>query len=720
MKLLHVWSFKYPVVRQYDRIDCGPAALLSVLKYYKGNDNLVHVREITNTDNEGSSLLRLAEGARVLGFEATGVTGQYEDLVKERMPCIAHIVTENRLQHFVVIYKININSVIIGDPAKGLLKLKKEEFIKMWKRKAVLLIKLKGKVYESKQKSTFDWIKVYIGKEKAWIIQAIFLGILYTIFGLLTAIFIQWLIDRFIPEGNYVKIILTGTFLFFLLLLRAITGYVRQRFLVIINKKINVNINADFLAHLFRLPKKFFDTRKTGDIMARINDATKIQQAIIKIAGTTIIDGLIIIGSFVFIWQFSNILAWITLVFIPIYGSILFFSIQGLKHQQSEVMQSYAQVESTYIDSLKGIDDIIAYNVCQVFSKLNRALFMLYQNKLENIGFTQARLSLFSDAYSAIITLCLLITGALLVIKSDLLLGKMMASYALLANMIPAVNGLIDSNISLQGASIASRRLLDLLLVEREKNEGKKLFKMNKSLTMKEGSFSWADKSDVFNNVSIEIKKGQITALWGPNGSGKSTIVHILQRKYVLDSGSIFIDNVSAPEIDIVDYRRNIGVVPTDVRIFNSTLADNITLGRPVKSIKHLAKILTSYGLIEFVNRFEDGFFTLLGEGGRGLSIGEKQIIGVSRAIMNLPEVLILDEGINSVDVQTAAFIFDILINYAKCHAVVIITHNLITLTKADYLYILKDGIIFQEGEPRVLIEQEGCFQQVWRLHQKI
>ena len=109
MKLLRFLSFKYPVVRQYDRIDCGPAALLSVLKYYKGSDNLVHIREITNTDSRGSSLLRLAEGARALGFDAKGVTGQYEDLIKEQMPCIAHIITDNGLQHFVVIYKVNGN-----------------------------------------------------------------------------------------------------------------------------------------------------------------------------------------------------------------------------------------------------------------------------------------------------------------------------------------------------------------------------------------------------------------------------------------------------------------------------------------------------------------------------------------------------------------------------------------------------------------------------------
>ena len=107
MNLLFLLSNKYPVVRQHDGMDCGPAALMSVLRYYKGKDNLVHIREITNTDNEGTSFLRLAEGAKVLGFEAKGVTGDYKELVKTKTPCIAHIVTANRLHHFVVIYKIN-------------------------------------------------------------------------------------------------------------------------------------------------------------------------------------------------------------------------------------------------------------------------------------------------------------------------------------------------------------------------------------------------------------------------------------------------------------------------------------------------------------------------------------------------------------------------------------------------------------------------------------
>ena len=108
-----VLNSKYPVVRQYDQIDCGPAALLSVLKFWGGNSGLVHVRELANTDAQGSNMLGLVNAAKELGFEAVGASGDYEDLMKETMPCIAHVILENQLQHFVVIYKIDTKHVLI-------------------------------------------------------------------------------------------------------------------------------------------------------------------------------------------------------------------------------------------------------------------------------------------------------------------------------------------------------------------------------------------------------------------------------------------------------------------------------------------------------------------------------------------------------------------------------------------------------------------------------
>ena len=295
-------------MRQYDQSDCGPAALLSVLQYYKGNAGLVHLREICQTDSSGSTMLGMVKAAGKIGFKAHGASGEYEDLIDEKMPCIAHVVLPDGLQHFIVIYKIDGKGVFVGDPGRGKYKLKKEEFLKIWQQKAVVLLKPEKELLNAAVPHWLTWIYAYLKQQEVWISQTIFLGVMYPALGLITAVFIQWLIDSFIPEKNYEKIIYAGLFLLFLLILRAIIGYLRGKFLVILNKRVNLNVTGDFLAHLFRLPKYFFDTRRIGDITARINDSMQIHQAILLFTNATIIDGMIIVGSLAFMPIFLPLL----------------------------------------------------------------------------------------------------------------------------------------------------------------------------------------------------------------------------------------------------------------------------------------------------------------------------------------------------------------------------------------------------------------------------
>ena len=262
LKKYKIMYKSYPLVKQYDQKDCGPAALLSVLKYYKGDSSLPYLRDICNTDLHGSTMLDLVNAAKFLGFEAGGATGPYEDLLKEKMPVIAHVIIENTLNHFVVIYKIKSHRVFIADPGKGKYWLKKDEFVEIWKSKAVILLKPENTLLKETAPRWYQWVFAYLKIEENWIYQSLFLGVIYTILGLATALFVQLLLDRFIPQKEIRKIIYSGIFLSLILLLRTFAGYLRQRFLIILNKNVNNKINSEFLEHLFKLPKKFFDTRK--------------------------------------------------------------------------------------------------------------------------------------------------------------------------------------------------------------------------------------------------------------------------------------------------------------------------------------------------------------------------------------------------------------------------------------------------------------------------
>ena len=695
---------RFPVVRQYDRVDCGPAALLSVLKYYGGNASLVYLRELCNVNTQGTTMLEIVNAAKTLGFNAYGAAGEYEDLLNENMPCIAHVVVENGLNHFIIVYRIDEKGIVAGDPGKGICKLSKAEFEKIWKKKAVILLKPGNDLYNYKPPNWFNWITSYLKEQESWVIQTLFLGIVYTVLGLLTSVFVRLLIDKFIPDKNYVKIIYTGALLFFLLSVRSLAGYFRQRFLVVLNKKINININKDFLAHIFQLPKKFFDTRKIGDITARINDSMRIQQAILLITNTTIIDGLIILSSFLFMFYFSPVLAWVSVFTVPIYTFILFSRTKTIKDEQNDVMKGYSLVESSYIDSLKGIDDVLGFCVSDKFSLNNIGLFGYFQDRIEKLGLTQAKLSFFADISGSVLTAFILIFGAVYVIKDKLMLGQMMASYSLLAGILPSINRFVGANISLQGANIAAQRLRDILLVEKERNGGKLQFKIEEKLTILNGAFSWPRSKPLLKGVTLSVEKGRLISMWGRSGTGKSTLVQIIQRKYSLSDGQVLVDNVPADKFDLFEYRKSIGVVPQEIKIFNGTIVDNITMGREIKNYDEIIRKIESLGLGTFISRFEYGLLTPIGEEGRKLSGGEMQMLALIRALYDLPEVLIIDEGFSGMDIEVENTIFTALRKYAENHAVMIITHNLRTISKTDYIYILEHGVITEQGKPEELL----------------
>ena len=206
MMIFKPYKKKFPLVRQYDQTDCGPAALLSVLKYYGGNDSLVHVRELCRTTGEGTTMFDLVYASDKLGFEVNGVKGDYEALLAEEMPCIAHVLLEDRQTHYMVIYKINEKSLLLGDPGKGLITLKRKDFEAMWTSRAVMLLKPTKMLYNKVPIHWLSWIFSYFKQESIWINQSVFFGIVYTVFGLTTAILIQLLIDDLIPSKDLFKI----------------------------------------------------------------------------------------------------------------------------------------------------------------------------------------------------------------------------------------------------------------------------------------------------------------------------------------------------------------------------------------------------------------------------------------------------------------------------------------------------------------------------------
>jgi len=651
----------------------------------------------------------MIEAAKKLGLSALGVKGSYQDLLTGNLPAIAHVHIDNNREHFVVIYQVKKKYVIAVDPAEGRTRLKRNTFELMWKSRVLILFDSTEHPFCHQSFSWNMWLFRYIKNELALIGQSVFLGFIFTLLGLLTAFFMQQLIDRYIPFGETDKILYTGSLLFLLLFIRACTGFIREQFLIVLNRSFSTRVNADFIGHLFRLPKKFFDSWRKGEITTRIHDIIKIQQFINRVSNSTIIDLMIITGSLIFIFFYSVKIGFIILPFLFLYGGVLLLHLQPLRIKQREVMQSFATVESAYIDSLGGIDTILSYHASDSFSKLNQLIFGHFQAKTAALGTTRNRLTLLTEISAVLVSVLTLIYGALEVVKGSLLIGEMIAAYSLLSYLIPSLSRSVELNITFQGAMIAIHRLFDLLLVEKETAEGNEYFEMKKVMKLEKIKFNWAANNILLKGIDLFVPRGKMISLWGPSGAGKTTLANIIQRKYEPDSGRILLDNRNAVNINLEEYRKNIVLVPQDISVFHGTLAENIVLGRSL-TINDLCDFFRFYGLNSFLGRFEKGLYTLIGEEYRQLSAGEKQVMGLTRALVGLPSMIMVDEGFNALDMESENIIFSILRKHAQKNAVLIITHSIKIILKTDYVYALDSGKIVQKGAPSEILKEPGIF----------
>lgn len=714
------WPKKYPLVWQYDQLDCGPAALLSVLRYYGGDASLVHLRDLCATDIHGTTMLDMVRAAEKIGFRSQGATGSFSDLAREQMPCIAHVVLPGGLQHFLVIYKITGKRLFIGDPGKGKYRLAQTEFEKIWTQHAVILLTPNGCLLHKPGQSWLKWIWSYLQQQESWLVQILFTGFLYASIGLLTSLFVQTLIDKLIPAKNQKNMIYMAIALTTILGIRALLGYVRERFLIVANKRLSLTVTDDFINHLFRLPKRFFDSRKIGDITARISDSLKIHRTVLFILQSVVLDLLLVVGSLLFMFYFSVLLGWLTLSILPFYVWLLWRKSHHIKNQQQHVMKAHAALESTYINSIQGVSEIMSCNAAPAFTQLNRTVFGLFQEHIERLGFLQAGLTVAVSLLGSFISVGLLTLGALQVMSGALLLGQFMAAYSLLAYILPSVAGLITGYVEFQGAQVAAQRMMDLFLIDQEKNSGVK--RVHELVTVKlcHLAFAYPKSQQILSDVSLTVPAGRITALWGPSGAGKTTLVQLLQRKYKPTSGEIRWNEERVEELDLYHLREMMGVVPQHITVFNATLAENILVGRAAADIKEINSRLHQYRLTGLIDRFEHGLFTLLGEEGRKLSGGETQLLGMARALYGNPQLLVIDEGFSAIDADLEQILAEIVRDYGRVHGVLLITHNLETLCKTDYVYFLQRGRIIEQGVPEDLLHGDGFFQQLWTIRKQI
>jgi len=706
-------------VLQHDQSDCGVACLASAIKYHDGEASLENLRKISGTSRQGTTLLGLLQAAQQMGFDAEGLEAEGIDNLKEIMgPAILHVVIDNRLQHFLVFYGFEGSKVLLGDPAKGLVQYTKDELNSVWQSKALLKLSpnagfQKRKEYQSKKKK---WIIELIREDFSLLSVSLFLGVIISILGISTAIFSQKLIDDILPKENTQKLILSLILVLFLLLARSGLNYLRSFFMIRQGMDFNNRIIQSFYSSLLLLPKSFFDTRKTGELIARMNDTRRIQNTLSVLTGSVLIDFLVIVVSTCFVFVYSRVIGIATLAMLLLYAIALFRFSKPIATLQKEVMGGYAMAESNFVDTMQGIADIKLSNKICFFGKVNTAVYGIFQQKNFELGKLGIRFIAVSEITGVIFIISVFGFSSLLVISKQLLLGELVALLSMAGGIIPSATRLVAANIQLQEARIAFDRMFEFTSIEKENlGEIESVVIPFQKLEINHVSFRFPGRKQILKNVSLTLRKGEMIALLGESGTGKSTLLQLLQKFYEVESGSVHLNGTDTQAQSSTVVRNQIGCVPQELKIFNGPLLFNIALSDQSEELRKAFELCEKFGFGKFFQAFPQGYATLLGEEGINISGGQKQLVVLARALFRKPQLLLLDEATSAMDRNTENIILSLLKTLKPEMGIILVTHRIKTAQRCDRIYILEAGTISSSGTPEELMLTENFYSESYK-----
>ncbi|RDY28455.1 peptidase domain-containing ABC transporter [Lachnotalea glycerini] len=716
---------RYTYVKQQDATDCAAACLAMICLHYRKETTITRLRDMMGTDLKGTNLIGLSKCVDELGFTSQAVRVDKEGfLSKYTLPAIANIITKEGLSHFVVVFKITDKHVILGDPAKDLIRVEIDEFYKNFTG-AMLILKpnqqfTSGKVKNEKLFSRY--VKLLLPQKKLFIFS-IMASVLLTVLGIVSSLFNKILMDEILPYKLKNTLIMVLIVFALLSVTQVVIGFVRQWMMIYLSQKIDIPLMLGYFEHIYKLPMKFFATRKTGDIITRFSDAFTIKDIFTNIALTLIMDIAMALVTGVILFKMNTGL-FVIILFMTIISILLVFIFkQPYKKINEEQMQQSSILNSQIIEGLRAVETVKGNaNEETELENIEREYI-----KSLRIGLKEGMLSNIQGSISGTISsvgnLILMYFGIMQVINNDTTLGAMMAFMTLSGYFMDPVSRLVGLQLQIQEANISMKRMTEILDYEEEQEtENRNTYQDMESIAgdieVKNITFRYGNRKPVLKDVSFTIAKGKKVALVGASGSGKSTIAKLLLKYYEPEAGEVLIDGVDINEYSNTSLRQAISYVPQSIELFSKSIYDNIRVSKMNSTLDEVKEAAKAADAHDFIKKLPMQYYTYLEEAGNGLSGGEKQRIALARAFLKKNEFYILDESTSNLDFATENIIFDMIYNKFRKKSMLIIAHRLATIKNCDEIIVIDQGEIVEKGTHEDLLKKQGQYYKLWEMQQ--
>lgn len=680
--------------------DCGVCSLLSIIRFYGGDVSREYLREITNTTKNGVSAYNLIEGAKKLGLEAEGVSGDMTNLENNNLPCIAHLLVSKKYKHFVVIYKIDkeSNKLLVMDPAKGKRLMTFSEF-KLYSTNNFILFKpVKSMPIFNNTNMVLKTIKVCLKENHNILIVLSILVILYFIFNIIVSFGFKYLLEFSIDYNVETNIQVITSIILFCYLLKLSSEFLKNLIFLKVSSVVSEKITAKTFKQILLLPYLYYKNRTTGEIITKLKDLTTVKSYLIEVFSVLLVDSISIIVFLIFLFRLNITITLIVLGLVLIIFIILFFRNKRKRKLYLRVCKSEEKTNSYLIEALSNVDTIKGGHIEK---RLSDKFLFIYKELLQNNYTYLIFISItkfIKDNISELLNLIVFSVGSYYILQGKINIGDIFLYQTFLIYFLSSISAIINVVDNYQNFKVSVSRVEDLYSISHEKFNGSYYYYnyvLNGDILFNNLSYKYGSKV-ILDHVNLNIKYGEKVLLTGESGTGKSSLVKILMRYLEVPYGVCSISGIDINHYHLDNIRKNISFVSSNDFLFTDTLYNNLTLEKDISS-DVLEEVCRITRVNEIIEKREGTYKMMVEENGFNFSNGERQRIILCRYLLRNSNIYIFDEAFGQIDTDKEKQILKDMFLYLKDKTVIVISHRLNNKNLFDRWLRLEKGKIYEK-----------------------
>ena len=676
--------------------DCGICSLLSIIRFYGGEVSKEYLRELTNTTKEGVSLYNLLYAAEKIGFRTKGVTGNINNIEVNNLPCIAHVNINKKLKHFIVIYKIDEKKhfITIMDPAKGKNNISFSEFNMYSSNYYLFLYPTKKLPIYKNKKIIKNNIKELIRENKKIILFIIIFTLNYFVCTILSSFNFKYLLELSINYSISNNILQISLIISIIYLFKHSLNYIKNNLLNKWNSLFSICINEKTYKQVLLLPYLYFKNRTTGEIISRFQDLNVVRDYLTTLFCTTSTDLITLVVFFIIMINYNYKLTIIINIHIVLIIISLIIINRYKKKALRKIKRNEDIINSYLIQGISNVDTIKGSHLEKRFidkfylrSKKYQETIYDYKELVDKETFIKGLLtdSIFLFIYSI---------GSFYVIKNSFSLSRLIIYQSLINYYMNSLINIFNMIGMYHTYKISLNRIEELFMLENEEFKNNYFYlpyNLEGNIKINNLNFKLGTKN-IFNNLKLEINKGEKILLSGPSGSGKSTLIKMILRYIEVNSNVIKISDIDINHYHLQNIRSNITYVTSNEFLFNDSLRNNITLYQEI-SEEELIKIC-KLCLVNDIGENTNFLDNQIEENGFNLSNGERQRIILARSLLKKSSIYIFDEALAQIDVNREKQILENIFKYLNNKTIIIISHRFNNKKLFDRVLKLENGVI--------------------------